>query len=670
MIKTGIYIFILSLTTLLIVAPPVFGQVDRSQVLGAYVYNFAKLSTSPKQKAFSTYTIVLVSEKQGIVQEFNNMAKNIKVGEKDIRLIHQPDGRNIDYKSVCLIFIGSDKISLYPKIFTESKSFEVLLVGENIEDKSKIVFNLYETNEGKMLFEMNKGNIYSRKIEINDEILLMGGAEVDLIDLYLQSQRKLDSAENQLEITEQRLKFLTADLNSVNKQVKDAEQTISRHRNEIQKQNELIELQQKQRDQLTSDIEGFRQQSDIQKQTLLRNEQELESFNDSLLNAQEKMLDYQNEIGENKLFLSEQQAEIDEQEEILSEKNVVIEKQRAVVIFFIIGTTITSILLLLLFKSYRDKKKKNQLLEQQKEEISDQNKELENNKRTILTINRELNDKNQELTASLKEIKEIQEQLVESKKMASLGVLSAGIAHEINNPINFVYAGINSLLRDFEDIQPIIDEVSNLDFNNDNLEEKIKRIQLLKKENYFDDAIEAIPEIINDIKLGADRTAEIVKGLRNFSRMDKGVLEHLDINESLDMSLLLLKNKYKNHVKIVKDYDKELPVLGCYPGKINQALLNILSNAIDAISESGRIWLKTFKQDNEIVISIKDSGAGISDELKEKIFDPFFTTKPVGKGTGLGLSITYGIINDHRGRIKVNSDKGEGTEFLIFLPVV
>ena len=670
MIKTRYITFISFIAILFLNAFNTCAQIDRSQAIGAYVYNFAKLSSSPKQKSLTTFNMVLVSEDEKIIREFMNMANNVKVEGRNIRVDNIPNGQNIDYKNACLVFVGNDKVSLYPNIFVESKDFEVLLVSENVEEKSKILLNLYETDEGKMLFEMNKGNIYNRQIEINDEILLSGGTEIDLVELYLSSQRKLDSAEQQLEVTEGQLKEMTSNLNLLNQKVKDAEQLISQHKNEITKQQGLIELQKNERLKLTTDIEGYKLQTDLQKTSLTETEQELQLFNDSLLNAHNKLIEYQGEINKSKSYLKEQSAEIAQQEESLTEKDVVIEKQRYVVAFFTIGAIITTLLLLLLFKSYHDKKKKNILLEIQQKEISIQNKELENSKNTILEINKELNEKNQELTATLKEIKEIQHQLVESKKMASLGVLSAGIAHEINNPINFVYAGINSLLRDFEDIQPVIHEVSNLDPQKDNLEEKIKKIQQLKEENYFDDAVEAIPEIINDIKLGADRTAEIVKGLRNFSRLDKSHAEPLNINESLDTSLLLLKNKYKNHIEIFKDYNNEIPDLNCSPGKINQAFLNILSNAIDAITDSGKIWIKTSILKNEIIISIKDSGSGISKELIGKIFDPFFTTKPVGKGTGLGLSITYGIINDHKGNIMVNSEPDKGTEFIISLPIV
>ncbi len=283
--------------------------------------------------------------------------------------------------------------------------------------------------------------------------------------------------------------------------------------------------------------------------------------------------------------------------------------------------------------------------------------------------NKVITEQNEEQEAILNTLQIAHTRLVQSEKMASLGVLTAGIAHEINNPINFVYAGINSLLRDFEDIGPVINEISKLNPNGEDLKEKLEQIKQLKQENYFDEAIEAIPEIIKDIKIGADRTAEIVKGLRSFSRIDKGEMKYANIHEGIDMTLILLKNSYKNHIEIVKNYDENLTALKCYPGKMNQVFLNLLSNAIDAIPDKGTIWITTKKEENKAIIKVKDNGSGISKEAEAKLYDPFFTTKPVGQGTGLGLSITYGIIKEHNGEIKVNSKPGQGSEFLIILPL-
>ena len=174
--------------------------------------------------------------------------------------------------------------------------------------------------------------------------------------------------------------------------------------------------------------------------------------------------------------------------------------------------------------------------------------------------------------------------------------------------------------------------------------------------------------MIDSIKNGTERTTQIVHGLRSFSRLDEDVLKVADINEGLDSTLILLRNKYKNRIEIVKEYG-DIPQIECYPGQLNQVFMNILSNAIAAIESSGIITVSTLKSKGFIRISIKDNGCGIPDHIKAKIFDPFFTTKEVGEGTGLGLSISHGIIQKHNGSINVISENGKGSEFIIMLPV-
>ncbi len=637
-----------------------WSQIEKKDVLGAYIYNFAKLTSAPQQTELPFYHIVVISDNNAIISEFKRMEKEATIKNKHIKLTVDPYAEK-DYNTACLIFVSKEKSDLYPEIYRKTKNNQTLLVTENFADKTMIMLNLFES-ENKIKFEMNKGNIYSRSIEIDDEILLMGGNIVDLAEMYVNSQQQLKSVDSKLNIVQDSLGTLSHKL--VNNQ-----REISIQQEKLQSQKNIIEKQKNERHLLTNEINDYKTQIKNQQQAYLQSEQKLLQFNDSLKMSRNMLNTFKNEITSNKKILQEQQKQINANKEILYQKNDTIKTQRNIVIFSFIGITVTLILFILLLIIYRDKKKKNALLIKQKAEIEDQYDVLKKNKNLIESMMDELGDKNEELQTMLEENKRIQNKLVQSEKMASLGVLSAGIAHEINNPINFVYAGINSLLRDFEDIEPVINEVSKIDIEKDNLKEKIEYIQKLKVENYFDDAMKAIPDIIGDIKLGADRTAEIVKGLRNFTRMDKDSFEKLDINNGLDTSLLLLKNKYKDRIEIIKNYDPELPQLLCYPGKINQAFLNILSNAVDAIKEKGTIWIATKVTEESIDISIKDSGIGIPQDMQNKIFDPFFTTKAVGEGTGLGLAITFGIIEEHFGSIDVSSEPEAGSEFIIRLPL-
>ncbi len=277
----------------------------------------------------------------------------------------------------------------------------------------------------------------------------------------------------------------------------------------------------------------------------------------------------------------------------------------------------------------------------------------------------------EELTQTLDQLKQAQSQLVQSEKMASLGVLTAGIAHEINNPINFVYAGVNSMGKDFADVKTVVEQLKDLPQASDPTA-AIAKLQQTREQVDFDEAFEALEETLKDIKLGATRITEIVAGLSKFSRLGQEDWDLSNLHEDLEGVLVLLKNKYKTHIKIERDFATDLPPVVCFPGKLNQAFMNIIGNAIDAIdshASSGTIRISTRAQAGSVFISIKDDGTGMDHQVREKIFDPFFTTKSIGKGTGLGLSITYSIIQDHNGNLSLTTESGKGSTFIIQLPI-
>lgn len=274
---------------------------------------------------------------------------------------------------------------------------------------------------------------------------------------------------------------------------------------------------------------------------------------------------------------------------------------------------------------------------------------------------------NEALHVTVADLKAAQEQLVQSEKMASLGQLTAGIAHEINNPINFVTANIQPLKDDLADILKVIARYEKV-IREKGMENDFLEVEKFKRDAQLDLTMKEVNDLLKGIEDGAMRTSEIVKGLRNFSRLDPTVFRKANLNESLESTLTLLHSSYKNRIEIVKEFGT-LPEADCFPGQINQVFMNILSNAIQAIPEEGTIFIKTWQAQDMIKISIRDTGSGMSEEVRKKIFDPFFTTKDVGKGTGLGLSISFGIIHKHNGEIEVVSKPGEGTEFLIRIPI-
>jgi len=303
--------------------------------------------------------------------------------------------------------------------------------------------------------------------------------------------------------------------------------------------------------------------------------------------------------------------------------------------------------------------------------IRNQNIVLENK---VEERTKKLQDINEELSTTLSELKHTQSQLVNAEKMASLGQLTAGIAHEINNPINFVVSNVKPLKRDIEEIYELINRYDTIKIGEINSNEKIIEVRKYRKEIDYDYLKEEISHMLKGIEDGAIRTADIVKGLRIFSRLDENDLKRTDITEGINATLTLLNPEISGSIELVKNFC-DMPKIECFPGKLNQVFMNILNNAIYAIKENtqrtekGKLEITTTFDDQFVIISIKDNGIGMSEEVREKIFDPFFTTKPIGKGTGLGMSITFSIINDHRGVINLHTKYSIGTEFIIQLPI-
>jgi len=278
-------------------------------------------------------------------------------------------------------------------------------------------------------------------------------------------------------------------------------------------------------------------------------------------------------------------------------------------------------------------------------------------------------EKNRYLNDLIERTNSMQEQLINSEKMASLGQLTAGIAHEINNPINFVSSNISPLKTDLNELKELCKKYKSL-HDAKNIEEILKEIDDYRNDIDPDFLYKEIETLTNGIEEGAERTKQIVLGLRSFSRIDEDEFKMLDIHEGIDSTLMLLRNKIKNRIEVHKNYGK-LPQVECMPGKLNQVFMNIINNASEAIPDKGEIFITTSvnTKGNFVKISIKDSGIGMTEVVKRRIFEPFFTTKEIGKGTGLGMSISFGIIEQHNGDITIESKENKGSEFIITLPV-
>jgi len=279
-----------------------------------------------------------------------------------------------------------------------------------------------------------------------------------------------------------------------------------------------------------------------------------------------------------------------------------------------------------------------------------------------------LEDRSRELYLSMEELKSSQNQLVHSEKMASLGVLAAGIAHEINNPIGYISSNFNSMKNGLKDIQSFISSVSKSIEIAEDLP-TIRNSWNKEKQRYdLDFILEDFIDLALETSEGLDRVRQIVSDLRAFTRADSDKKSPVDINDTLRAAVNILENQTRYKAVVETEY-ADLPQIMGFSGKLSQVFTNLISNANQAVSDNGKIIVRTFETEADIGVSVQDNGCGISHEDLKQLFTPFFTTKPVGEGTGLGLSISHGIIEEHQGKIEVDSELGKGTRFTVKIPL-
>ena len=565
------------------------------------------------------YMIKVITQDRSLSETFRELAANKTINGKPIKVSFS------SYVSIPssleILYVSGQYNGALQSIIDRITGKPVLIITEQSPDQQYIMINLVNQGSG-MSFEVNRANIINQGLSIGPEFNSLGGSEINVAELYRQTRDSARVMEERSREVRERIDSLNLNMSIALKIATNQDEQIAEGKRQLEIQSDIL-------DSLTS--------------ILREREAALVLLEDEILAQESKLQIGEEQLDEQNALIQQRNKEIAEKEEslqglvrLVASQNMQLALLAAFLVFLVVA-------LIFAYRAYQARRRDAQKLNEQKEEL----KEL------------------------LDELQSTQKQLIQSEKMASLGTLTAGIAHEINNAINYVYSGIHVLNSKFSDMKPMMASIKELREDEENLKSKVKEIIDQKNEIEYDSYESVMDTMINSIQVGAERTISVVKGLRTFSRAQEESMSEINVHEDIDVALLLLKNKIRPTLTIEKDLVAELPTMFGYPGQVGQALLNIIGNAMDACGnqEGSVVKIKTSATGDRFQVTVTDNGTGIRKEDLDKIFDPFYTTKKIGEGTGLGLSITYGIIEKHNGTIDVNSTLGEGTEFKIELPL-
>jgi signal transduction histidine kinase len=580
------------------------------------------------------FTITLLSDNENLKNKFISISNNFNLNNKHIviKIIHNPDS----IPNTQVLFVEEAQSEYIQALLNKINKRNILLFTENYKISKDIMFNLLPNPyKGSITFELNRTNLIFEGFEIDNEIIELRGSEIDIREMYRQTKLRLEKEENKVGAMQNKIDSQKTNIEKQNFNISKLNTFIEKLNSVVDSQTYDISIKEsvlKSLKKITT-----KQENNIHKNLSVIKKQEnlLTSVNSSLLNQNEKISKQKAELETLNKTISEKQKDISRKETVLAAKDVLINFKNNLLYLLAALMVLVFTVVFLIFKAYRTNRAAQEILSKQKNELE----------------------------VTLAKLTQAQAQLVQSEKMASLGILTSGIAHEINNPVNFINSGIHGLQKINTNILKVLqkyrEKYGDLPSN--------KEIEELETALQLPFLLESSPKLISNIQTGVDRTVNIINSLRAFARSDEEEKKLINIHDNIDLALTILYNQYKYKIEIIRNYG-DIPQVTCYPGKINQVFMNILTNAIQAIPEKGTIAITTSFSNGFVIVSIKDSGTGIPEKIKNKIFDPFFTTKEVGKGTGMGLSIVFSIAEEHNGSVDVISELGKGSEFFVKLP--
>lgn len=621
----------------------VFTQISPENMKTALVYRIAQC-VEWKTDTTTVFTIAILSDNEVLIDKFKELSKVAKLNKKPIK-IKLISNQGIE-QAAHIVYVDQSYNKFLPTTEKQKSNQHRLIITEEYNLPQDIMINIkFDALKSNYNFVYNRANILFAGLDLTDEIVLLKGTEVEIRQLYLEAKNLSDEQLKVVDELKKQSDVQTQNINLKNDSIQKMKGLIDLNQSKIAKQ--ILVLTQK--DSLSRDLNKkiVSQQVEIQRNILQAQQMFAERKTaENLLRSHQARINHQTALSDSLTRnIKLKQKDLIERNKTLSEKDTLIQRQNAWLIVSILIIIIVFASIILISRAYI-------ITQRAKQKIAEQKKELE---------------------ATLEQLRSMQQQLIQSEKMASLGVFIAGIAHEINNPINFISMGIDGIEKVIDKVMAMFTELNKL--TDDSKGDEIQRLLDLKQKLKFQRSLDALPEIMENIKIGIVRTTAITNGLRLYARLDAEEKCLCAINQILDAALLLIKPQLNSEIKIELNY-ADLPQVKVFPGKLTQVFVNIFSNAIDSIRSKGKqshiqyIHINTQLINDTISIEISDTGKGIPPEILPKIFDPFFTTKEVGKGTGLGMSIATSIVDELNGNISARNNSDGGATFKLEIPVI
>lgn len=706
-------------------------QLSKMEV--ALLYHFGENIIWDKEKSIKTFNIGYLGKNPDTKNFLDQLAKSQKIKGKPISIVTYSYTTQVDYSNIQVLFMDATFNPQLKTIYKDMGKNQTLIVTEYSDNKKMVMINYFVSEDSRIKFEINKSNILIQGMNITSQLMFYGGTEIDVATVYQEAINEMEGALDSLQKERDKASLYLQQVNLLKKDVLAKEKELLQQQELIERRNALIEQQKKDisnknlyLQNIDGEIQKIRNIINIKNQDLLKKQTEIDRKEKEALEKQSRIRSFDDKIQKQIAFINEQEKKINDQSNALDQSFSTIKKQKQVLMMAGIVTAIVVFLVILTFSAYRSKNKAYQQLEYQTIQIHEQKEELKAQRDELNVTNIKIEEQKEELEKTLKDLKETQTMLVHSEKMASLGLVTAGIAHEINTPLGAINASADNINTYFPVIADNVSKITSI-LNEENVvlysklmapkdnfgslstkETRAHRRDLKKQldeanvqnsdelsrlmvemgihENWqeYKSILESQYSLVmfthaynfyqihfnsQNIKAAVKKASKVLFALKKYSSQDQSDKKtKIGIADNLETVLTIYHNHLK-HIELNLDFPKEDLEVIAYPDELSQIWTNIIHNALQAMEYKGRLDIGISKKDKFAQVYFRDYGAGIPEEIKDKIFKPFFSTKSAGEGSGLGLDIVRKIIDKHEGEISFESELGKGTTFFINIPL-